>query len=224
MLLTRYSSLNSLSQLHGSPQEEFLWARTSSHVWKTTLEPPSILARIAAGDSDAMQACLDHYGGLVWSLSRRFFANQTEAEDAVQEVFVELWKHADRFDASRGSEPTFVATVARRRMIDCRRRSGKTPEMTPWIEEHSPRSAEQAPDWVEVSEEAAIVRREMTKLSSEQQHVLELAIEGGHSQSEIAQQLGLPLGTVKTHARRGLMCLRGLLSASKVAPEMGGAS
>mgnify|MGYP001805067540 FL=1 len=75
----------------------------------TTQPEPTLLERIAAGEQRAVNACLDQYGGLVWSLARRLSPNDNDAEDAVQEIFVEIWRHADRFDPSKASEATFVA-------------------------------------------------------------------------------------------------------------------
>ena len=69
----------------------------------------AILNRIATGDSTAVQDCLKTYGGLVWSLARRMLRNSDDAEDVVQEIFVDIWKNAERFDASQSSETTFVA-------------------------------------------------------------------------------------------------------------------
>ena len=85
----------------------------------------SILQRVAAGDTEAVAACIDRFGGLVWSLARRFLDRPTEAEDAVQEIFIELWKSASRFDPSIASETTFVAMIARRRLIDRQRKLGR---------------------------------------------------------------------------------------------------
>ncbi len=84
-----------------------------------------LLQRIAQGDESAVPACLAAYGGLVWSLARRYASDPSDAEDAAQEVFIELWRHAGRFDPAVASEATFVATVARRRLLD-RARSSTT--------------------------------------------------------------------------------------------------
>ena len=73
----------------------------------------AILNRIANGDQDAVQECLKTYGGLVWSLARRMLRNSDDAEDAVQEIFVDIWKNAGRFDPSQSSETTFIAMIAR---------------------------------------------------------------------------------------------------------------
>ncbi|MCX5746449.1 MAG: sigma-70 family RNA polymerase sigma factor, partial [Proteobacteria bacterium] len=96
-------------------------------------QPPAtvtpLLARVAVGDRGALRECLDRYGGLVWSIARRFEAS--EAEDAVQEIFVDLWKSAVRYDPEVASEPTFIAMIARRRLIDRRRSRGRRPATEP---------------------------------------------------------------------------------------------
>ena len=78
---------------------------------------PGILERIAAGDPAAVDDCLRSYGGLVWSLARRFSPNHAEAEDAVQEIFIDVWRSAARFDRQRASENTYITMIARRRLI-----------------------------------------------------------------------------------------------------------
>src|SRR5690606_28395381 len=82
------------------------------------MRQPSVFERIASGDDSAVKECMDGFGGLVWSLARRYSESLADAEDAVQEIFLELWKHADRYDAAAGTEAAFVATIARRRLID----------------------------------------------------------------------------------------------------------
>ena len=83
----------------------------------TTVSIP-LLPRIAAGDERAVRECVGRYASLVWSLARRWSVDALDAEDAVQEVFVDLWRTAARFDATRASEAGWVAMVARRRLID----------------------------------------------------------------------------------------------------------
>jgi RNA polymerase sigma-70 factor (ECF subfamily) len=170
-----------------------------------------LLGRVAAGDPTAMEACLDRYGGLVWSLARRLAPTRADAEDAVQEIFIELWRVADRYDPAIASEPTFIATIARRRLIDRRRREVRRPETTPWVDDAPTPTGTTPPEWLQICEEAERARRSMRELSADQQRVLTLAIDGNCTQTEIAERLGLPLGTVKTHARRGLARLRELL-------------
>lgn len=168
---------------------------------------PNVLPRVAAGDSEAMSECLQRYGGLVWTLASRMVPSR-DVEDAVQDVFVELWRSANRFDDGKGEESTFIATIARRRLIDRRRADGRRID-TSVLDDPVARSTKQ--DGLEIRDEAARVRKMMGKLREEERHVLELAIDQGMSQSEIASATGMALGTVKTNARRGMLRLRELL-------------
>ncbi|MEL6497742.1 MAG: sigma-70 family RNA polymerase sigma factor [Planctomycetota bacterium] len=172
----------------------------------------NLLPLIATGDQSAVEDCLDRYGGLVWSLARRMCPTRDEAEDAVQEIFIEVWKNAGRFDASIASEVTFIAVIARRRLIDRRRRAGRRPDESTIIEETIRDGSNGDVESAQViGEEAEIAREVMRELSEEQQRVLQLSIFYGQSHEKIARSTGLPLGTVKTHARRGLIRVRDLL-------------
>ncbi len=164
------------------------------------------LRRIAEGDKAAVQECIDLYGGLVWSLARRLSPTREDAEDAVQEIFIDIWKSAARFDQVQASETTFIAMIARRRLIDRLRRFERTPE----AEALSPEivDATRQDKQIELNSEAALAARAMRQLRPEQQKVLQLAIYQGLSHQEIANATGMPLGTVKTHARRGLLHIR----------------
>jgi len=166
-----------------------------------------LLPRIASGDAAAVRECLARYGGLVWSLARRFLGNPADAEDAVQDVFVELWKNAAKYDPSRSAEPTFVTMVTRRRLIDRRRRTARHPVAAPLAEEVVGQSDGGEPR-ADVSDEAARAAAALGELRDEQQRVIRLAIYDGLTHEEIAAATGLPLGTVKTHIRRGLIRIR----------------
>ncbi|NLY00772.1 MAG: sigma-70 family RNA polymerase sigma factor [Rhodopirellula sp.] len=174
---------------------------------------PSFLERIAAGDPLAVEGCLERYRGLVWSMTRRFAGNHADAEDAVQEVFIELWRHAGRFDPTMAEESTFVATIARRRLIDRHRRRARRPEAVSLVAEPAT-TARSETDRLETLEEGRHARELLEQLRPQQRQVLELSFDQGMSQQEIADATKLPLGTVKTHARRGLMRLRQLLETS----------
>lgn len=182
----------------------------------------TLLERIAAGDGSAVRECISRYGGLVWALARKQSATPSDAEDAVQEVFIDLWKCAGRYDPRVASEPTFVALIARRRLIDRSRKRRSLPE---WV--GLPDDGGAAPDpQVDLpsADEIDRVRAKMDELRPEQRLVLEMAIDQGLSQSEIAAALDIPLGTVKAHARRGLIRLRELVGVKPEPLTKGGVS
>jgi len=164
-----------------------------------------VLARVAAGDALAVRECLARYGALVWSIARRF--EPGDAEDAVQEIFLDLWKSAARFDPQIASEATFVAMIARRRLIDRRRAHRRRPATEQLAETPIPDTALR-PD---ASLEAAKAARALGQLRPEQRQVLVLSTCHGMSHGEIAAHTGMPLGTVKAHARRGLSSIRAAL-------------
>lgn len=180
---------------------------------------PTILQLVAAGDPSAMRECMDRFGGLVWSLARQMGAS-SDAEDATQEVFLDLWRSAGRFDPTVASETTFVAMIARRRLIDRSRRRQRRLQPEVLVEEPEAR-AQPASAPSELREQAGSALRAMEQLRPEQRRVLQLAIFQGCSHEEIARATGLPLGTVKTHARRGLLRLRQALEGEGALPPDG---
>lgn len=190
------------------------WLPASRIVEAVLPEPKteSVLARIASGDASAVQECLDLYGNLVWSLARRFTRSAAEAEDAVQEVFLDVWKSAARFDATRASEKTFVAMIARRRLIDLLRRSEARPELVP-IPEHLD-FADDTHEHIERTAELSTAERALAALRPEQRRVLLMSVYQGMSHGEIVSATGIPLGTVKSHIRRGLAEVRSALQDS----------
>lgn len=174
--------------------------------------PEPTLPRIARGDRAAVRECLSQHGGLVWSLARRWSSGREEAEDAAQEIFLALWNHAGRFDPSIASETTFVAMIARRTLIDRRRKQGRRPSVGPLPDDLT--GAEPGPsEWLERRDEAARALRALETLGEDQRRVLTLAIQRGMTYDEIAGATGFPLGTVKSHARRALIHLRRVLGA-----------
>lgn len=172
----------------------------------------TILERIASGNKTAVQECLNTYGGLVWSLARRMLANSEEAEDAVQEIFIDVWKNAERFDHAQASETTFIAMIARRRLIDRMRKRSRQPGIDS-LEDILAEPFENKDLEMQVSIEAKEAAQAMKSLRVEQRQILHLSIVQGLSHQEIADALSMPLGTVKTHARRGLMQIREILSS-----------
>lgn len=174
-----------------------------------------VLPRVAAGDQAAVKECLDRFGGLVWTLARRALSSPQDAEDAVQEIFLEIWQSADRYDASRGSETVFVATITRRRLIDRLRKQGRQP-YTESVDEPGLNLSGEVGHSQEVSTEATLAARALKTLKPAQQKVLELGLLRGLSHSEIAEHTGMPLGTVKTQMRRGLMKIREMMEVEQL--------
>jgi len=168
----------------------------------------SLLGRAAAGDDSAVKACLARFGPVVWGLALRMSPTRADAEDAVQDIFLDLWTHGARYDATRASEEAFVAVIARRRLIDKRRHAARRPSLAP-IEQAT--EAISPADSAELVAEAGLAARAMRSLPDEQREVLRLSVAQGLTHDEIAAQTGMPLGTVKSHARRGLIRIRSLL-------------
>ena len=162
-----------------------------------------------------MQDCLKAYGGLVWSLARRMLRNSEDAEDVVQEIFVDIWKNADRFDSSQSSETTFVAMIARRRIIDRIRYSARriSPDS---LEDVLAEPASRSDQTLQTSVEANEAAKVLNELRPEQRQVLQLSIVHGLSHQEISDATGMPLGTVKTHARRGILQAREMLGLGTI--------
>ncbi|MGI8812029.1 MAG: RNA polymerase sigma factor [Pyrinomonadaceae bacterium] len=169
-----------------------------------------ILQRIASADKTAVQDCLKAYGGLVWSLARRMLNNSDDAEDAVQEIFIDVWKNAGRYDPEQSSETTFIAMIARRRLID-RIRYAKRRISSDSIEDMLVEPADRNQANLQRSMEAQEAFKALETLRPEQRQVLKLSIIQGMSHQEIADATGMPLGTVKTHARRGIIQAREFL-------------
>lgn len=180
-----------------------------------------LLTRIARGESAAVGECIDQFGALVWALARRLSPNRDDAEDAVQEIFVDVWKSASRFDPRQGSEKVFIATIARRRLIDRLRRSAARPEFA--SEEELDEAGFAVPGTRgEISSEAERAAEAVAQLGADQQRVIELAVLHGLTHSEIAARTGMPLGTVKTQIRRGILKVRELLGVRVDRDEGGG--
>ena len=173
------------------------------------LEP--LLPRIAGGDERAVRDCVARYGALVWSLARRWSPDPSDAEDAVQEIFIDLWRTASRYDVARTSEAGWVAMIARRRLIDRARRRERLPALESIPDDFDVASeSERDLDREWRAEQARAVLRE---LPPAQRRMLELSLLHGRTHDEIARETETPLGTVKSHIRRGLQRARDLLAA-----------
>ena len=169
-----------------------------------SLQAASLIRRLTRGDHQALGELYDLYAGLVNGLAVRILRDRAEAEDTVQEVFVQIWQQASRFDPARGTPEAWLCTMARSRALDrLRRRSSRREEP-----QSDDRSSSSAPT---TSEEALAVRKALGGLPDDQRRALELAYYEGLTQTEIAARLQEPLGTIKTRIRSAMIRLRGVL-------------
>lgn len=144
------------------------------------------------------------YGPLVWSMARRRFGRAADAEDAVQEVFVAIWRAAQRFDPARGSEAAFVATVAKRRLVDHRRRVASRRADRAHEALGACGVAEPPVPW----DGCERVTRFVDALPDDERCAVRLWAWAGLSHAQVAAATGAPLGTVKTRLRRAMLRLR----------------
>jgi RNA polymerase sigma-70 factor (ECF subfamily) len=179
-----------------------------------------ILPAVARGDRLAVQRCISRFGPLVWALARRLSPTPADAEDAVQEIFTDLWKSAARFDPLKAPERVFVTLLARRRLIDRRRsmrlRLAAETSLEPV---HFDLNPVQAAD--EGQADAATARTAFATLPADHQQIIQLSLLEGFSHGDIANKTGVPLGTVKTIIRRGIMKVRAALGTDAAAQAAG---
>lgn len=172
-------------------------------------EDAALLARIQSGDQDAMSRFFQRYGSMVYSVALRVLKDSGDAEDVVQEIFVQVWKNPGAFVAGRGSLGGWLVVVARNRAIDMLRRRRPSDPMELFALPSATNLASEAERSVLIER----IRSAMHSLPAEQQKSVELAFFEGLSHSEIAHQTGDPLGTVKTRIRLALLSLRKVLTA-----------
>jgi RNA polymerase sigma factor (sigma-70 family) len=175
------------------------------------LSDEALLSLVAAADDDALAELYDRFGRVAYGLALRILRDETLAQDAVQEAFLAVWRSADRFLAERAKASTWILTLVHRRAVDLVRREdrrrGEPLESAP--EPAAPATAE---DEATLGFQRRLVQEALAQLSPEQRQALELGYYGGLSQSELAEQLGQPLGTIKSRMFSGLSRLRDLLT------------
>jgi RNA polymerase sigma-70 factor, ECF subfamily len=171
-----------------------------------------VFQALKAGNISALGILYDRYGGIVYRLALKILANPQAAEDLTQEVFIGLWRKGS-YDSMRGSLNSFLMTLTRSRAIDRIRSQGAQQRSTErWGQNLEASPIAPSPlELASIAERAQRVREAMQNLPENQRRVLEMAYYAGMSQSEIAQTLNTPLGTVKTQARQGLIKLKKLL-------------
>ena len=179
----------------------------------THFSDEALVALVARGDEPALAELYDRHGKVAYGLAFRVLRDDRLAEDAVQDAFLGLWRTATGFRAERGKASTWILTLVHRRAVDTVRREQRRRAEPLSDEQH-----ERIGDARGSTEEAAWLRFErervagaLAQLPDQQREAIELAYYGGFSQSELAERLGVPLGTIKSRMFAGLARLRELL-------------
>ena len=169
-----------------------------------------LVRRIAAREPPALAELYDRFSGLLLALVRRILGDEAEAEEILQEVFLQVWNQAERYDRRRSSVSTWLVLIARSRAIDRLRSRQVQDRTTLQLKQEKRRShtSPEGPRSVLMSQRRQRLRREMEELPREQRQVLDLAFFRGMTQSEIAASTGIPLGTVKTRTLLAMKKLR----------------
>src|SRR6266566_973070 len=177
------------------------------------LSDEAVLALIARSDDQALAELYRRFGRLAYGLALRILRDDALAQDAVQEAFLGVWRAAGRFTAERAKPSTWLLTLVHRRAVDLVRREERrrTEPLQPDTE-----STDSAPDELELLSERQSIREALRKLPPEQREAIELAYYGGYTQSELAERLGQPLGTIKSRMFTGLARLRETLGEAAV--------
>jgi RNA polymerase sigma-70 factor (ECF subfamily) len=174
-----------------------------------------LLARAAGGDQQAIAGLYDRYGGVLYAVAYRVAGQRADAEDAVVEAFAQAWRDAARFDASRGSVAGWLTMIARSRALDIVRARTRRDRITATASSQEPSGSPAMGSWradpadsYDNVERTRRVQAALATLSPPQRQAIELAFFEGLSQSEIAERLAEPLGTIKTRVRLGMQKLR----------------
>lgn len=186
-----------------------------------TAESERIAAALARREENALAELYDRYGGTVHALALRMTGDRGAAQEITLDAFLQVWQQVDRFDASHGSLEGWLFTIARSRAID-RLRAGRAAKRTREEGQDEtpaePTKIEAPEEIFELAERRRYVRHAMAGLSAAQRAALELAFFQGMSHSEIAEQLGEPLGTVKTRIRQAMTVMRRVLAPLLMTP------
>jgi len=167
-----------------------------------------LLAAVARGDQAAFARLYDHCAGQVYGIVRRVLRDPAQSEEVAQEVLVEVWRTAPRYDPARGSATGWILTIAHRRAVDRVRseQASRAREVRSGRQDRAPH--DEVAEEVELRLEHQQVRRALAALTDLQRQAVELAYYGGYTHREVAELLDAPLGTVKTRLRDGLLRLR----------------
>ena len=172
-----------------------------------------LLARVARGDQAAFEAVYDNLAGPVYGLILRVVRDPAQSEEVSQEVLLEVWRTAARFDPAKGSAPTWVLTIAHRRAVD-RVRSAAAATAREQRSAEIPVPHDDVADTVEASHDAERVRRCLEGLTEAQRESITLAYYGGYSYRQVSGLLSVALSTIKTRIRDGLIRMRDCLGVN----------
>jgi RNA polymerase sigma-70 factor, ECF subfamily len=173
----------------------------------------TLLTHVAKGDQAAFEALYDQLSASVYGLIKKVLRNPSQAEEVTQEVLLEVWRIASRFDPARGSAATWVLTIAHRRAID-RVRAEEAATAREQRSAQVPAAIDEVAETVEASMDAERLRRCLAGLTELQRESITLAYYGGYSYAQVAALLDAALGTIKTRIRDGLTRLRACLGVS----------
>jgi len=173
----------------------------------------TLLTHVAKGDQAAFEALYDRLAASVYGLIRKVLRNPSQAEEVTQEVLLEVWRTASRFDPARGGAATWVLTIAHRRAID-RVRAEEAATAREQRSAQVPADIDEVAETVEASMDAERLRRCLAGLTELQRESITLAYYGGYSYAQVAALLDAALGTIKTRIRDGLTRLRACLGVS----------
>ena len=199
------SALLALPESH----DRFAMRRHHAH-----LSDEALVALVARGDEDALAELYDRVGRIAYGLALRVLRDERHAEDAVQEAFLQVWRSAATFRAERAKASTWILTLVHRRAVNLVRREERR-QADPLTDDSAAGIAPEETDeaaWLRFERER--VQAALKQLPDVQREALELAYYGGFSQSELADRLGVPLGTIKSRMFAGLARLRELLDDS----------
>ncbi len=185
-------------------------------------DPAALLAAVAGGDLDEFERFYDVLAPLVYGVARRVVRDPSRAEEVTQEVFVEVWRQAARFDASRGSVRTWVLTIAHRRAVDTVRSSEASRVRDEHVARREPVEVAGPEEAIVLASEHEGVRRCLESLTPLQSQAVRLAYYQGFTYREVAEMLGRPLPTVKSRMRDGLIRLRDCLAEAETEEDRGG--
>ncbi|WP_368070829.1 ECF RNA polymerase sigma factor SigK [Nitriliruptor sp.] len=181
-----------------------------------TVPDEDLMAAVARGDQAAFADLFDRFAGSVYGVVKRVVRDPSQSEEVAQEVLVEVWRTATRFDPDRGTVQTWILTMAHRRAIDRVRSEQASRDRTERIAiRDRSRAFDEVAEEVELRFEHQQVREALSALTDLQREAVELAYYGGHTYREVADLLDTPLGTVKTRMRDGLIRMRDAMGVAR---------